>query len=95
MTNEKLTEELMRMVAAMARVEGYTSCIPKLKENCDAMFLRVHDNTQCREVMEPLIKDINDNTKFRKNSVKVIWTSIAAAASGVSGLIISLIRLKR
>jgi len=95
MNNEKLTEEFMKMVASIARVEGYTSCIPKLKEDCDAMFMHVHDNTQCRKIIDPLIKDINDNTTFRKNSVKVIWISIAAAVSGVSGLIISLVRLKR
>ena len=95
MNNEKLTEEFMKMVASIARVEGYTSCIPKLKTDCDVMFMHVHDNTQCRKIMEPLVKDINENTKFRKNSVKVIWISITAAASGISALILSLIGLKQ
>ena len=95
MTNQELTNKIMDMVKSLATIEANTSCIPKMKEDFQVICIEVHDNTQHRQLMKTKLPEIEDNTKFRKNSLKVIWISICAAITGVSGLIFSLIGLKK
>ena len=95
MTNEQLTDRIITMVESIAVIKTNTEGLPSIKLGIEKLCLEVHDNTQHRIEMKGRIPDIDSNTKFRKNSVKVIWMACGACVTSVCALIFALIGLIR
>jgi hypothetical protein len=95
MDNTALTEKLIDIACAVARIEENTTCIPKLKDDFESICEQVHKNTEFRIKVEPEIEDMHKNTEFRKNyTASVLWykrTTIGALICSLVAVIIALV----
>ena len=91
MDNAELTKIIIEQGKQLTAIEAHTKFLPEFQNNCYARGIQVHDNTQHRIIMEKKIPDIDDNTKFRKNYVKVLWISGGAALTSIVALIFAMI----